>query len=271
MLDGCLPGMIVLATEKSLLLKNPMQNCTIRQPPPHTLEGRYRRLCRVCQKAPLHLHQTSSTISPNLGSLVQDDQPNASDSFTRSAFAREPCTCSTGVHLCLSCGNILRTVDTTYSRGWTWRTRYSTYLGGLGTGIGEGNEGVECGKQDACLDARTVEKEIDCDAEELAEMRRESELIESGRSWQGTSYLAQEMEGIGGVVKKKVKKRVKVGATVKEYEDERETGKYLWREQTKLNRSWCCWCSRIVLGGNDLADEESGSIGVHGSGSGSST
>lgn len=179
--------------------------------------------------------------------------------FTYPSFLRTPCACTEAVYLCLSCGNAQRSADTTYARGWTWRTRYSTYLGGLGTGIGEGNEGVECGKQNACLAAHDVEKEIDCDAEELAEMKRENDLIESqgaGRSWSGTSYMAQEMEGIGGVVKKKVKRRIKVGATVKEYEDERETGRYLWREQTGLNRSWCCWCSRIVSGEKDLADND---------------
>ena len=58
-----------------------------------------------------------------------------------------------------------------------------------------------------------MEKEIECDAEELAELQREEEQAEKdGHAWSGTSYLAQEMEGIGGVVKKKVKKRVKVGA-----------------------------------------------------------
>ncbi|RMZ76757.1 hypothetical protein DV737_g4666, partial [Chaetothyriales sp. CBS 132003] len=43
-------------------------------------------------------------------------------------------------------------------------------------------------------------------------------------------YFQQEIEGIGGVVKTKVRKRVKVGATVHEHEDERRTGKYLERE-----------------------------------------
>lgn len=147
-------------------------------------------------------------------------------------------------------------------RGWTWRTRYSTYLGGIGTGIGEGNEGVECGKGDLCLEAREVEKEIDCDAEELAELKREIEEREKeGRSWVGTSYLMQEIEGIGGVVKKKVKKRVRVGQVVREYEEERETGEYLLRERSGVNRSWCCWClrvipgvkDRVVSGGDDLA------------------
>ena len=64
-------------------------------------------------------------------------------------------------------------------------------------------------------------------------------------------YLRQEVEGLGGVMKKKVKKRVKVGATVWEYDDERESGKYLEREASGEQRSWCGWCSRVVLGRED--------------------
>ncbi|KAJ9619802.1 hypothetical protein H2203_008072 [Taxawa tesnikishii (nom. ined.)] len=124
--------------------------------------------------------------------------------FTYTAFARSPCTCADNVWICQPCGQSLRTDDVTYLRGWTWRTRYSTYLGGLGTGIGEGNEGVQCGRLHDCLAAKEVEKEIDCDAAELAALRAEAERAElEGRSWGGTSYLMQEMEGIGGVVKKK--------------------------------------------------------------------
>ncbi|ETN38122.1 uncharacterized protein HMPREF1541_07746 [Cyphellophora europaea CBS 101466] len=64
-------------------------------------------------------------------------------------------------------------------------------------------------------------------------------------------YLQQEIEGIGGVVKKKVKKRVKVGATVWEYDDERTSGKYLEREISGRERSWCGWCDRVCLGEHD--------------------
>lgn len=64
-------------------------------------------------------------------------------------------------------------------------------------------------------------------------------------------YLTQEVEGIGGVVRKKVKKRVRVGATVSEYDDERATGKYLDREASGRQRSWCGWCGRVVKGQQD--------------------
>ncbi|KAI9725475.1 MAG: hypothetical protein M1828_003146 [Chrysothrix sp. TS-e1954] len=198
--------------------------------------------------------------------LLQDEASNKDDSADEpimdcsnpnlSGFSATltcyPAVSQIAIHLDLN--DLHNLVDTTYTRGWTWRTRYSTYLGGLGTGIGEGNEGVECGKGKLCLAAREIEKEIDCDATELAELKRENDKVEEeGRHWGGTSYLTQEIEGIGGVVKKKVKKRVKVGAVVKEYEDEREHGDYLSREKNGLNRSWCSWCSRIVPGKKDAA------------------
>lgn len=171
--------------------------------------------------------------------------------FTFAAFAKDPCGCSQTVYLCLSCGNV-NSSDLVYSRIWSWRTRYRTHLGTVGSGLGEGSEGVGCGKLEDCLAAHEVEKEIDCEAEEFTEMWRETALISStGRTWQGTSYYAQEMEGIGGVVKRKVKHRVKVGAVVKEYDDEKESGKHLEREQSGALRAWCSWCSRIVLSKDD--------------------
>lgn len=181
----------------------------------------------------------------------------SSETTTCKVFARDPCNCAENVWICQPCGQSLRTADVTYMRGWTWRTRYSTYLGGLGTGIGEGVEGVQCGKQSQCLAAKEVEKEIDCDAEEMAYARRQVERAQlEGRATTATSYLMQEIEGIGGVVKKKVKKRVRVGAVVKEYEDEREHGGYLSREQEGNNRSWCSWCQRVIPAKKDLPEKD---------------
>lgn len=201
-------------------------------------------------KAPLLFHTSHDTPdeTDGMNSLLSLQSPT----FTSEAFSRNPCSCAEQVYLCLSCGNALRSADTTYMRGWTWRSRYSTYLGGIGTGIGEGNEGVECGRGEQCLSSKELEKEIDCDAAELAELKREIDKAEEeGRHWGGTSYLTQEIEGIGGVVKKKVKKRVKVGGVVKEYEDERDHDTYLAREQKGSNRSWCHWCDRVVPGKKD--------------------
>lgn len=68
-------------------------------------------------------------------------------------------------------------------RGWAWRTRYSA-CGGIGAGLGEGNEGVECGRSGDCLNAEDVEKEIECDADELAALEAELEkAVVEGRQW----------------------------------------------------------------------------------------
>jgi hypothetical protein len=176
--------------------------------------------------------------------------------FTAAAFIREPCQCPDSVWLCTKCGHALRAADNDYTRGWNWRGHYSTSLGGLGTGIGEGIEGVHCGRGRLCLAAKIVEQELDCDTEVLQAMREEAEKVASegtGRSWHGTSFAVQEMEGIGGVVKKKIKKLINVGAYVAECEDERE-GKtsYLDREVQGRVRSWCAWCERVIPSKCDL-------------------
>jgi hypothetical protein len=133
-----------------------------------------------------------------------------------------------------------------YIRAWTWRTRYSHYLGGVGTGAGEGNEGVECGRGSACLSARVVEHETDATHDGTPD---------SHERWKGTSYNAQEIEGIGGVFKMKAKKHVRVGECVKIYEDEKDQSiQYLRREVAGNLRSWCSWCDRVVPGEKDVAE-----------------
>ncbi|OKL63915.1 hypothetical protein UA08_00619 [Talaromyces atroroseus] len=143
-----------------------------------------------------------------------------------------------------------------YPRVWTWRTRYGAYLGaGLGTGIGEGCQGVKCGKGENCLAAQAIELEVDREVDESEitiphhhnHHRHLGDRTDGHTALHGIAvgersdghqhddepgYLRQEIVGIGGVVKQKVKKRVIVGACVEEYEDERETGKYLRREET---------------------------------------
>lgn len=155
---------------------------------------------------------------------------------------------------------------------WTWRTRFATSYGGLGTGIGEGNEGVKCARGRGCQGAVDVEVEFECGS---GGSRNGSDgglsgggdggggggLREGGESPWGekdeAGYLWQEIEGLGGVVKKKVRKRERVGATVREWEDEREgRGEVLGREKRGVERSWCGWCGRVVLGGRDLLEEE---------------
>ncbi|KAF2458717.1 hypothetical protein BDY21DRAFT_362929 [Lineolata rhizophorae] len=254
------------------------------------------------------------------GATATTASPPTLPAFTSPAFQRTPCSCPDIVFLCQACGHSLRADDTAYMRGWTWRTRYSTALGGcMGTGIGEGLEGVHCGRQAACAAARDVEREIDCDAEELAAVaRREEErarredyggaaelrepsndesvvvgggggsasglgsstvlsastsnLLLAGspgccqRRWSGGSYMTQEREGVGGVVKKTVKKREQIGAVVREYEDEREQRRpYLDREVKGEVRSWCHWCKRVVPGERDRL-VLSGELGDEGKG-----
>jgi hypothetical protein len=266
------------------------RNCAVKPPSNSLLKGRYRRLCAGCKDAPLWMHtlpvtnstsehqglrdnegtasssssarsfQTSSTASMTSASAgngrhaLTDVEP--SSEFTAPAFEHGSCTCATrGVYLCQACGQSLRSADTTYKRVWTWRSRYSTHIGGLGTGMGEGDQGQKCGRGEHCLDAVEGEVEIDCS-------ERPASLTSPGLSatdgdggpkseQRSAGYLRQEVEGIGGVVKKKVKKRVRFGATVWEYDDERGSGKYLEREASGKERSWCGWCARVVKGSRD--------------------
>ena len=273
------------------------RNCTAKAPSDRLLRERHRRLCQKCLKAPLSahlqplkqvedssLHETPPVSSASSVRSTRSESGSSADTFTDEgeyvesapeaftspAFLREPCKCATrGVYLCLSCGHSLRASDTTYKRVWTWRSRYSTHIGGgLGTGLGVGNQGQKCGRGDQCLEtgATTISwVEIDCSEGHGTEETNEYELLTASRSGtpglDGTGssssnnrpgYLQQEIEGIGGVVKKKVKKKIKVGATVWEFEDERkDPRKYLEREATGKERSWCGWCGRLCLGEKD--------------------
>ncbi|GAM85775.1 hypothetical protein ANO11243_037830 [Dothideomycetidae sp. 11243] len=146
---------------------------------------------------------------------------------------------------CEPCDRQLGSEDTSYMRGWSWRRRYSH----IGVGIGEGEQGVICGREGQCLAMSCLEVEVEIDSEQFDHPNDVADT--SARSWSNTGYLTQEIEGIGGVVKKKVKKRVPVGHVVKEYEDERMSGGYLHREQTGKVRSWCAHCNKVILGEKD--------------------
>ncbi|THC96373.1 hypothetical protein EYZ11_004144 [Aspergillus tanneri] len=185
-------------------------NCTAKPATSSMLKNRIRRLCTTCRTAPLADFLVPSPID----SLHHD--PQTPLSLDPSSFTAPR----------------LRSNDTTYRRVWTWRTRYSTYLGGLGTGIGEGCQGVKCGRGEECLAAQEIEMEVECEADESA----------------GSFFDHFYDIGYGprGVVKQKAKKRVTVGACVVEHEDERETGQYLMREEEGQDRSWCGWCWRVI-------------------------
>ncbi|KAG0652000.1 hypothetical protein D0Z07_1154 [Hyphodiscus hymeniophilus] len=193
-------------------------NCTIKPPAPILLRHRHRRICTTCQRAPL-----SCLINPHPCADIHPSS-NPRIAIAGEMLKRAICTCvSEGVWLCQPCGRSLRSADTEYESIWRWRTRYLPSLGGLGVGIGEGNRGVPCGRAGACIAAREVEQETDCDAEDARD-------IDSSSRGMGPGYARHEVEGIGGVMKKLVVKMVKVGACVPEFGDEKEMGKSLIRE-----------------------------------------
>lgn len=111
---------------------------------------------------------------------------------------------------------------------------------------------MECGREGDCLASREVEQEIDCDAEDARESISPSSSPGSiGSGSMGPGYERHEIEGIGGVVKKKLVRMVRVGACVPEFEDERQIGRFLVREVDGRARSWCGWCWRVVPGAKD--------------------
>ena len=144
-----------------------------------------------------------------------------------------------------------------YIRAWIWRTRYTHNHGGVGVGAGEGNEGVECGRGQACLGRRIVEQET-CNPDFLDPLEKcYTPTPESPERRRGTGYYEQEIEGIGGVIKMKHKKQVRVGECVKLFEDEKaQSIQYLEREVKGELRSWCSWCKRIVMSTRDKAEME---------------
>jgi len=129
---------------------------------------------------------------------------------------------------------------------------------------------VPCGRGGECVIAREVEQEIDCDAEDAREIDNISRSVTpssspgsshggsngSERGQMGPGYARHEIEGIGGVVKKKLVRMVKVGACVPEWGDEKEMGKFLVRECEGRARSWCGWCWRVVPGVKDGVEFE---------------
>lgn len=168
------------------------------------------------------------------------------------------CTCNDAMHLCVPCGAKLAKADTNYKRIWTWRTRFTIHHGGLGIGVGEGNEGVLCARGPDCLGAQYVEVEFECPAssspaptgppsKHYNSNSSDSEGIETPiKEKEEAGYWTQEIEGLGGVVKKKFRKRERVGGTVREWEDESRGGEILRREKLGEDRAWCGWCERLV-------------------------
>lgn len=234
------------------------RNCAIKPPAPIVLRDRHRRLCLTCTKQPL-------------GRLVKPALPP--QTLVHSEVMQQAiCRCdSDGVWLCHPCGRHIRNDDVEYKALWKWRFQYGEVLGGLGTGIGEGDRGVICGRESRCLAAREREQETDCDAADAQEAAIQGLLLpqqfdipanlhnpiaalghadavlrRTPSPSLGPGYARHEIEGIGGVVKTKLVQMVKVGACVPEYEDEKAKGEVLGREIQGMVRSWCGWCWRVI-------------------------
>ncbi|KAK4152912.1 hypothetical protein C8A00DRAFT_15835 [Chaetomidium leptoderma] len=132
------------------------RNCAIKPPAPIVLRDRHRRLCQACVTAPV-----GSLVKPPLGPEIRID----SDDMERAI-----CKCgSEGVWLCQPCGRSILGDDSEYKGIWKWRNQYTEVLGGLGTGIGEGDRGVICGRETECCAAREREQDVDGDAEDARE------------------------------------------------------------------------------------------------------
>lgn len=276
------------------------RNCAIKPPTTAWLKDRHRRLCKTCTEAPFEAHlqplsssnESTDTYMHSSASSTKSARSLSSSSsssahadvdgphlheqqklcFTSPAFLRGPCTCaSRGVYLCVPCGQSLRAADTTYKRVWTWRSRYSMHIGGgLGTGLGQGNQGQKCGRGEDCLEnsgKAVCWVEIDCSENVARDQIREGEgdhashLATPDHSSNKPGYFQQEIECIRGLVKKKVRRKVKVGETVWEFEDERVSGKYLDREAQGILRSWCGWCGRVCPGEKDRQSQLFADVG----------
>ncbi|KAK7397920.1 hypothetical protein QQX98_012705 [Neonectria punicea] len=239
------------------------RNCAIKPPAPVALRERHRRLCKACVHAPIAT-LAKPPLDPNLP-------------VTSEAVQRVVCKCDDeGVWLCQPCGRSIRGADHEYQRIWRWRNQYGEILGGLGTGIGDGDRGVICGREADCCAAKEREQQLDCDAEDArdgnvvpapmpvtAQAAPMDVLIDSLRLSHertpspalGPGYNRHEIEGIGGVVKRKRVRMVRVGACVPEWDDERGSGsRILGREVRGARRSWCGWCWRVVPGDKDLGN-----------------
>jgi len=180
--------------------------------------------------------------------------------FTHYAFRPTPCICHhNSVWLCQPCGHALPASDKAYARVLSWRSWYSQDC--RVPGMLEGNKGVACGRGERCFASRLVEREEECDASSLAEA---DGVLAEGRSWAGGGFVAQEMEGIGGTVRMKVRRMVRVGADVDDSDSETSSDegcsakakRYVDTSTRPKVRSWCAWCERVVPGKDEQWEDE---------------
>ncbi|TQS39109.1 hypothetical protein Golomagni_00370 [Golovinomyces magnicellulatus] len=250
------------------------RNCAMKPTASNTLRYRHRRICSTCSNLDL-----MTLISPTLKTLSSEND-NASESHglksTKVDKDIKPniCKCSSvQLWLCKACAQKIRNADTEYQSIWRWSVRFLPSLGGLGIGLGEADRGVSCGRGENCARAREVKLEIDCDAEDAREINDKNSRLNFGPilcSPNGQShgqmrpgYHRHEIEGIGGVLKKKLVKMVKVGACVSSSGSSNDT----WSDGRNLSdkdmenilegeiqgtsRSWCSWCQKIIPSHDD--------------------
>jgi hypothetical protein len=119
-------------------------------------------------------------------------------------------------------------------------------------GIGEGVEGVRCGRGASCTAAEVTLVESACDSP--AEGVWEGWVVAaSGEVVGGKGYLIREIEGVGGGLRKKLIGKEVIGAVVMG-DSPCEVGhgglyerrEYLGREVRGEQRSWCGWCQRVI-------------------------
>ncbi|KAK2739846.1 hypothetical protein FQN57_006422 [Myotisia sp. PD_48] len=232
-------------------------NCTMKYPSTTALQYRLRRLCTACLAAPLRDHG----LIPRLSNQETESQSEADILQSHPQL----CSCVIEYWYCRPCGQHLTSDDTMYKRVWSWRTRYNTYLGGGGPWVsfGDGGHGVQCGRRENCLGAEKIEVEVDCNTEDFMSGHPDRshahyshdhshDLHLDSHDDEEPGYLRQEIVGIGGVVKHKVKKHVKVGANVVELHNELGTSNNLVQERLGAVRSCCGWCLQIVPSTKEL-------------------
>jgi hypothetical protein len=126
-------------------------------------------------------------------------------------------------------------------------------------GIGEGIEGVRCGRGTTCTAAEMTLVESECDSAATRLFEMGWMITASGEVVPGQGYLIREIEGIGGIMRKKLMRKQLIGAVVAGSVSGEAGGngqsvrrEYLGREVRGEQRSWCGWCERVIPGKNDV-------------------
>ncbi|KHJ33033.1 putative sulfate transporter [Erysiphe necator] len=225
------------------------RNCAIKPPAPSLLRYRHRRICKTCSSIDL-----ATLILPSMKNLCSDLH-NLNNTTTKTNYNSIDlfiCKCpSRTIWLCKTCGQSILNADQEYQSIWRWSRRILPSLGGLGIGITEANRGIYCGFGDHCSKAREVELEIYSDAEDA----RDKYFFNRSEDLNGTSYIDKsrpgynrhEIEGIGGVMKNKLVKMVKISECVSGIEaDGKDNDNVLALEIEGKLRSWCSWCQKVI-------------------------